>query len=212
MRDVTLRISGGERHVFLSVVSLEFLRILRMAVENRYFDHGLFLSLWCEIARHFSAPWSPETLARALNFDPDHTVLNMIVDQPHSLHEGIHRGGTDEFPAQLFQILRQSKRFRRGRGSLRFRKLLHVGFVTPDESCQRAFPFDEFPGQSRIVDDRLDLATVANNPFVLEQTREVALGVACYPIEIEIMKGGAEVVALAQDGAPAQSGLKTLQT
>ena len=159
-----------------------------------------------------SAPRSPETLACALNFGPDYTVLNMIVDQPHSLHEGIHRGGSDEFPTQLFQILRQSKRFRRGRGSLRFRKLFHVWFITPDEGCQRAFPFDELPGLPRIVDDRLDLATVADDPFVLEQTSEVAPGEARYPVEIEIMEGGAEILALGENGAPTQSGLKALQT
>src|SRR5713226_5978533 len=133
-----------------------------------------------------SSPWSLETLARTLNSASDHAVLDMIVDQPHCLHESIHRGGSDEFPAQLFQILRQSKRFRRGRGSLRLRKLLHVWFVTPDEGCQRAFPFDEFPGLPSIVNDCLDLAPVADDPFVFEQTIEVALGEARDPVKVEI--------------------------
>ena len=136
----------------------------------------------------------------------------MIIDQSHGLHEGIHRGGSDEFPAQLFQILRQSKRFRRGRGSLRFRKLLHVWFVTPDEGCQRAFPFHDLPGPPGIIDGCLDLAAVADDSFVFEQTIKVALGEVRYPVKIEIMEGGAEIPALGEDGAPAQSGLKTLQT
>src|SRR6266496_1267596 len=159
-----------------------------------------------------SSPRSLETLARALDFASDHAVRDMIVDQPHCLHESIHRGGSHEFPAQLFQILRQGKRLRRGRGSLRLRKLLHVRFVTPDEGCQRAFPFDELPGLSGIIDDCLDLAAVSNDPFVFEQTIEVALGEACDPVKVEIVEGGAEILALGEDGAPTQSGLKTFET
>ena len=49
-----------------------------------------------------SALWSPEILARALNLGSDHAVLNMIVDQPHCLHEGVNRGRSDEFPALFF--------------------------------------------------------------------------------------------------------------
>ena len=40
----------------------------------------------------------------------------------------------------------------------------------------------------------------------------IALGETRNPVEIEIMEGRAEVLALGEDGAPAQSGLKTLQT
>src|SRR5262245_41812423 len=53
---------------------------------------------------------------------------------------------------------------------------------------------------------------MTNNPVVLEQTIDVALGEARNSVEIEIMERGAEVLPLAQDGAPAQSGLETLQT
>jgi hypothetical protein len=53
---------------------------------------------------------------------------------------------------------------------------------------------------------------MADNAFILEQTPEIALGEARYPVEIEIMERCAEVLALGEDGAPAQSGLKTLQT
>jgi len=53
---------------------------------------------------------------------------------------------------------------------------------------------------------------MADDPFVLEQTIEVALGKARYPVEVEIMEGSAEVLALGKDSAPAQPRLKTLQT
>ena len=42
------------------------------------------------------------------------------------------------------------------------------------------------------IDDRLDLAAVADDPFVFEQTIEVALGEARYPVKIEITEGGAD--------------------
>jgi hypothetical protein len=53
---------------------------------------------------------------------------------------------------------------------------------------------------------------MADDAFILEQAFDVALAKARYPVKIEIMERGAEVLALGQDGAPAQSGLKTLQT
>jgi hypothetical protein len=81
----------------------------------------------------------------------------------------------------------------------------------PDVGRQRTFPFDEFPRPPCIVEDGLDLAAMADNALVLEQTIVVALGEACYPIEIESVEGCAEVLALGEDGAPAQSELKPLE-
>jgi len=149
------------------------------------------------------APGALEALARALDLASDHAACDMIVDQAHRLHEGIHGCGPDEFPAQLLQVFREGNRVRRGRHGLRLRKLLR--FVTPDEGRQRSFPLDELPGLPRIIDDCLDLAAVTNDPFVLEQMRDISLGEARYSVEIEIMEGGAEILALGEDGAPAQS-------
>ena len=94
---------------------------------------------------------------------------------------------------------------------LRFCKLLRVRFVTPDEGRQRAFLFDEFLRPSSIVDDRLDLAAMANYAFIHEQPIDVAPAEARYPVKIKIMKRCAKVFALGEDGAPAQAGLNTLQ-
>ena len=52
---------------------------------------------------------------------------------------------------------------------------------------------------------------MADDPFILEQSIKVALGEACYPVEVEIAECGTEVLALGEDGAPAQSRLKTLK-
>jgi len=53
---------------------------------------------------------------------------------------------------------------------------------------------------------------MADDTFILKQTIDIALGEVYYFFEIEITEGGAEVIALVEDGAPAQSGLKALQT
>lgn len=155
---------------------------------------------------------SLEILTRPLNLGSDHAVLDMIVDQSHCLHEGVYGRRADKFPALLFEVLGQSDRFRRGRCSLRLCKLPHRGFVTPNEGRQRPFPFDEFLSPLCIVDDGLDLAAMADDAFILEQTVEVAPGEARYPVEVEIMKSCAKVLSLGENGAPAQSGLKAFQT
>lgn len=63
-----------------------------------------------------------------------------------------------------------------------------------------------------IVDDRFDLAAVTDDAFVLKQAFHITRSNASDPVEIEIMKRGSKVVALDQNGSPAQSGLKTFQT
>ena len=87
---------------------------------------------------------SLEFLACALDLRPDHAVLDVVVDQPHRLHEGIDRGRPDELPALLLELLRQRDGFRRRRRRLRSCAALAVGFVAPDEGGQRAFPLDQF--------------------------------------------------------------------
>lgn len=90
--------------------------------------------------------------------------------------------------------------------------MLLVGFVTPDEGCQRALPFDQFPGQPSLIPDCLDFAVMADDAFVFEQTIEVALGEARYPVDVKITERSAKTLTLGEDGAPTQFELKTLQT
>jgi hypothetical protein len=87
-----------------------------------------------------------------------------------------------------------------------------VRLETPNEGCLRAFSIDEVPRPSCIVDDSRDLAAMADDALILEQTSNVALAEARDPVEIETMEGRAEVLALGKNRAPAQSRLKTLQT
>lgn len=148
-------------------------------------------------------PGTPELLARAFNLCPDRAVLDMIVDQSHRLHEGVHRGRPYEFPALPFELLRQRDRLRRGRCGPRLRQLTPVRLVPPDEGGQRAFPFDELLRPPRIMNNRLDLAAMADDAFVSEQTVDVELRIACDPIEVKFMECRTEVLAFRKDSAPA---------
>ncbi len=52
---------------------------------------------------------------------------------------------------------------------------------------------------------------MADDAVILEQAFDVALAETRDPVEIEAMERGAEIPALGKDGAPAESGLETLQ-
>ena len=53
--------------------------------------------------------------------------------------------------------------------------------------------FDQFPGLSGVVDDCLDLTAMTYYALILEQSVDVGLGEAGYPIEVEVVKGGTKM-------------------
>ena len=59
-----------------------------------------------------SSTRAPKRPAGPLDTDANHATLEMIVDQAHGLHEGVHRGRADEFPAALLELLGQRNGFR----------------------------------------------------------------------------------------------------
>src|SRR5215472_9376513 len=142
---------------------------------------------------------------------PDDTFFDVVVDQPHGLHERMHRGRPGELPALLAQILGQRGRRRGRRGGLRLGQVGRVRLVTPDEGGQRSVPVHEFPSPAGVADHRLDLAPVAHDAGILQEALDVLLGEAGNGAEVEAGEGGAEVLPLDQDGAPAQPGLEALQ-
>src|SRR5581483_3032979 len=158
-----------------------------------------------------STTGSLEGRARTRDLGSDDAAFDMIVDQPHRLHEGIDRRRTDERPALLFELLRQDDRLRGRRRRLRLCKFFRVGLVTPNEGRQRAFLFDELLSPSGVVDNRFDLTAMADDTVILEQTVDVSPGKVSDLVKIEMMEGGAEVLPLCEDRPPAQSGLKSLQ-
>src|SRR4051794_16354790 len=134
----------------------------------------------------------------------------MIVDQAHGLHEGMHRGRPDEPPAQFLEVLGQPKRFLRYGHGPAF-DALRVRLVAPDESGQRAFALHQLARATRVVDDGLYLPAVAHDAGVAEQTFHVARVETRELVELEITEGGAEVVALGEDGPPAQARLEPFE-
>src|SRR5688572_540971 len=152
-----------------------------------------------------------EGLARAGDLLLDDAGIDVIVDEPHRLHEGVHSGRADELPAEFLQIFRERHGLRRGRYELGAARRLR-GFVAPDERSQRPFLLHELTRSLSVVDHRLDLAPVAHDARISEQARDVLLLEARDAIEIEVMKGGAKVLAFSQDGAPAEPRLKPLET
>ena len=57
---------------------------------------------------HRSAARGFEGLADACDLGADDAVGDVVVDESHGLHEGIDRGGADEFPTQFLKVSRQS--------------------------------------------------------------------------------------------------------
>lgn len=95
---------------------------------------------------------------------------------------------------------------------MRRRKLASSRLEAPDVSRQRTFLFNELLRPFCIRDDRFDLAAMANNALITEETFDITFRESRDPVEIEMMESGAEVITLGQDGAPAQPGLEAFQT
>src|SRR5690606_6680418 len=62
-----------------------------------------------------------------------------------------------------------------------------------------------------VVDHRLDLAPMPHDARVAEEPLHVPLRVAGDALEIEVVKGAAEVLALGEDRPPAQPGLEPFE-
>ena len=62
-----------------------------------------------------------------------------------------------------------------------------------------------------VVEDRFDLAAVADDAGVGEEPGDVVRAEAAQGFGVEVGEGAAEVLALAQDGQPGQAGLEALE-
>ena len=54
----------------------------------------------------------------------------------------------------------------------------------------------------RIADGRFDLAPVADDARILQQSRDLGLAPVCHDLRVEPGEGRPEIVALPQDGDP----------
>ena len=80
----------------------------------------------------------------------------VVVDQAHRLHERVDGGGADEAPAALLEVAGEGLRV----------------VITPDEVGEGLL-LGELDRPLGVVDRRLDLAAVADDPGVLEQALDV---------------------------------------
>ena len=139
----------------------------------------------------------------------------MIFHQAHGLHEGVARGGADKRPAAFFEILAKSDGFERGREGLRLgpgdRGLPWPGLKLHKVGIKIAKLAEKIESAVGIVDGGEDLATMADDAGVENEAFDIGVAKLRDLVKIESGEGRAEVVALAKDGEPRKSGLKSLK-
>ncbi len=69
-----------------------------------------------------------------------------------------------------------------------------------------------FDGPFRIGDRRFDLASVSHDASICEEAVDIRVVVGSHNVEVESIERRPEVLPLAKDGQPAQTGLEALQT
>src|SRR5262245_51979847 len=140
-------------------------------------------------------------------------VDQVVVDHADRLHVRIDDGRADEVETALLEI------FAEGVGRLGSRRNIPDGTPTILDGP----PVDEAPlvrveaselllhpeKRARVAHCRGDLATVAHDARIAEQRGDLALAVARHLRRIEPIEGATVGVALAQDGDPAQTGLRS---
>ncbi len=144
-------------------------------------------------------------------------VLEVVVDEPHRLHERIDGGRPDEGPAALAQVLRHRGRLRR-RAEREQRRMRHparpraaLRLEAPCVRGQRSELAPQLDHAARVVDRRFDLAAMAHDAGIAEQAGDVVRIERGDPLGIEAGEAVPERLALVQDRQPAQAGLEALE-
>src|SRR6185503_14196519 len=128
---------------------------------------------------------------------PPEAALVVVVHHADRLHEGVDRRRSDEAEAAFPEILRERL------GTLR-RETPDV----PGKAAELAFHFQHAP---RVLDGGVDLAGMAHDACVRQQTPALARAVRGDLPEVEAVERAAVVVALGEDRVPGQSGLRALE-
>jgi hypothetical protein len=145
--------------------------------------------------------------------------LDVIVDQPHRLHQGIQSGRAHEAEAKLLERLAQRERFSRlrkctDRLCCHFRwPRLRTGLVRPYSAgkCTGAFFVDQCADALCIVDRAYNLSAMPNDAGIKYQTRNVVLSKSRNFRKVKASKHLAESFAFAQYRDPAEARLKSLK-
>src|SRR5450830_122640 len=144
-------------------------------------------------------------------------ALQVVVDQAHGLHEGVHGGGADKTPAAFLQVFGQGHRFGRSGQALQAQRGDAVGAAAgggleaPEVGRQAAELVAQRLGTAGIVEGGGDLAAVPHDARVEQQAGDVGFAQGGHAVDVKTLESLAKALALVQDGQPAQAGLKALQ-
>src|SRR5687768_11304144 len=158
---------------------------------------------------------NPLSRSRAPQITVPKAVDHVIVHQSYRLHERVADGGADEAEAAALEVFAQGVRLGSAGGDVTER--------APPIDPRRAV--DELPGVAveaaelaldveerlRVRDRALDLAAVAHDAGVGEQTLHTLGGEARHAFGGELVEGAAIVLTLLEDRRPAQPRLRALE-
>lgn len=142
-------------------------------------------------------------------------VYGVVVDHARRLHVGVANGGANKLKPALLKIFAHRIRGSGAGG--------HLGHGGP--GILHSFALDKLPNVAIKAAEALlhlqkrlgveggggNFETVAHNARILQKLLVLGLVVASDDRRVKAIKGGAEVFALAQNGEPAQPGLKAIE-
>src|SRR2546430_697410 len=144
------------------------------------------------------------------------TVYHVVVHHAGCLHMRITDCGADELEAALLQILGQGVGLQGGRPysfSSHPVGVTHcpVSREAPDVPVEATELFLDLQKASRVGDGRFNFQAIPNDALVFQQARDICRIESCDLPYIEVLERLPEIVALSQDGNPAQPRLEALQ-
>jgi len=143
------------------------------------------------------------------------TISTVVIDHPCRLHEGIANGRAHKLKASFAQVSAHRIRFFIGGWYLCLGlELMFDGLTAgklPDiimKGSELGLDLDKF----FCIDDRcLDLQSITDDPWIVEETLYVLVAIVCNNCWIKSLKGLAEVCALSKHRHPCEPCLCALQ-
>lgn len=144
-------------------------------------------------------------------------TLQVVVDQPHGLHERIDNRGPHEGPAPLLEVLRKGQSLR-ARGQARkkglrdpMRPLVRLRPPAPEVTGKRPKLAPKLQGAPCVLNRRLDLGPISHDARVPQERFGVTRRERSDRPDVEVMEGGSKGLPLAEDGDPGEPRLKPLE-
>ncbi len=89
--------------------------------------------------------------------------------------------------------------------------LLALRVVSIQPRGETSVGFPNLEDASSVIDHRVDLQAIPDDAGISKETRAFALPVSRHPVQVESMKGGAEVIPLLENREPRKSRLIDLE-